>query len=273
VSAGTYMNDYALHPQGYAVALTTRGKPFTFGNWEGPVVQYGEQDGVRYRLLEWLNDGKRLVAVNDASGREALIVFNPDDASEKTYPDIEFGRATSLVVSPTDDVVALTNHRNELVVVDLEAGTSRVLDSTEYGNVGGLGGIAWSPDGRWLAYHYAISSQRVAIKLCNVESGETHQVTEPVRYDFSPAFDPDGKYLYFLGYRIYNPVYDSLQFDLSFPRGSKPYAILLRSDLRSPFIPEPKAPDDKEKEKEKDEKKSDDEANNSQETSEEKDGK
>lgn len=278
VFAGSYLDSYALHPQGYATAVTTRGKPFTFGNWEGPVVQYGEPDSGRYRLLEWLNDGKRLVATSDASGREELLVFNPEDVSEKTYPTIEFGRATSLVVSPTDDVVALTNHRNELLVVDLEAGTSRILDHSTYR---GIGSVNWSPDGLWLAYDFGISSQRTAIKLCQVESGETYQVTEPVLRDVAPAFDPDGKYLYFLGYRIYNPVYDSLQFDLSFPRGSKPYAILLSKELRSPFIPEPRIPDEKDKEKEEkkteDSEKEEESAKNTQEESgkekEEKEGK
>jgi len=48
-------------------------------------------------------------------------------------------------------------------------------------------------------------------------------------------------------------VYDNLQFDLGFPRGVKPYLITLQRDLRSPFIPEPKAPDEKDKQKEKEE--------------------
>src|SRR5205807_2482472 len=61
-------------------------------------------------------------------------------------------------------------------------------------------------------------------------------------------------YLYFLGYRILNPVYDQLQFDLSLPRAVKPYAITLQRDLRSPFMPEPKAPGDKDKENGKKEK-------------------
>ncbi len=127
-----FLDTYALHPQGYRVALTTRGKAFTMGNWEGPVLQHGEPDGVRYRFLEWLNDGKRLVAVNDATGREELIVFHPETAAEPTtFSDIEFGRAINLAVSPTDDMVAITNHRNELIVVDLEAATSRVLDHSE----------------------------------------------------------------------------------------------------------------------------------------------
>ena len=248
VSAGSYLDSYALHPQGYSVGLTTRGKPFTMGNWEGPVLQHGELDGVRYRFLEWLNDGKRLVAINDATGRESLIVFNPEDASEpRTFTDIEFGRAVELTVSPTDDAVAISNHRNELIMVDLEAGTSRIIDRSDYGRIRGM---AWSPDGRWLAYGYPSTSQKTAIKLCDLESSETHYATEPVLHDVSPAFDPEGKYLYFLGYRIFNPVYDNLQFDLGFPRGMKPYVITLQRDLRSPFIPEPKDSEEKEKDKE-----------------------
>ena len=249
VSAATYLDDYGLHPKGYATALTTRGKAFTMGNWEGPVLQYGELDGVRYRFLEWLNDGKRLVAVHDAPGQEGLVVFDLEDGREpKMYTDVEFGRAISLKVSPTDDVVAITNHRNELLAVDLDAGTARVLDRSDYGSIKG---IDWSPDGRWLAYGFAYSNQQTAIKLCNLETGDTHVVTEPVLEDVSPSFDPEGKYLYFLGYRIFNPVYDNLQFDLSFPRGVKPYLITLQQDVRSPFMPEPKAPDEKDKGKDK----------------------
>ncbi len=251
VSAGSYLDSYALHPKGYAVALTTRGKAFTLGNWEGPVLQHGEPDGVRYRFLEWLNDGKRVVAINDNTGHEGLVVFNPEDASEpKTFADIEFGRATDLAVSPTNDAVAIANHRNEIIAVDLEEGSSRMIDRSDYGK---MRGIAWSPDGRWLAYGFPSTTQKIAIKLCNLESGETHFVTEPLLHDVSPAFDPEGKYLYFLGYRTFNPVYDNLQFDMSFPGGVKPYTITLQRNLRSPFIPEPKVPEEKEKEKEKEE--------------------
>ncbi|MBA2288288.1 MAG: PDZ domain-containing protein, partial [Ktedonobacteraceae bacterium] len=264
VSASHYLDSYALHPQGHMVALTTRGKAFSLGNWEGPVIQYGRLDGARYRLLEWLNDGKRLVAISDASEREALLVFTPEDATEKTYDDIEFGRAVGLHVSPTDDRVAITNHRNELIVADLEAGTARVLDRSNHARIQG---VAWSPDGNWLAYGFARTSQTTAIKLCNLESGETHYVTEPVLHDTSPAFDPEGKYLYFLGYRTFNPVYDNLHFDLSFPRGVRPYLITLQRDLRSPFIPEPKAPGEKDKDKDKDKDKQQSASNGEEESS------
>lgn len=245
VSAAGYLHSYALHPQGYAVALTTRGKAFSMSNWEGPVLQHGEPDGIRYRMLEWLNDGKRFVVIHDASGREALTIFDPENASEpQTFNDIEFGRALSLDVSPTADIVAITNHRNELIVVDLETGKSVVVDKSDFHHISDT---AWAPDGSWLAYGFANTAQTSVIKVCNMENGETHAVTDTVLWDSSPSFDPEGKYLYFLGSRTFNPVHDSIQFDYNFPRSVKPYAIMLRRDLRSPFIPEPRVPPSKEK--------------------------
>jgi tricorn protease len=67
------------------------------------------------------------------------------------------------------------------------------------------------------------------------------QVTDPILHDTRPAFDPDGRYLYFLSAREFDPVADKLHFDWSFPKGVRPYLVTLQRELRSPFIPEPAA--------------------------------
>ena len=61
VSAADYLRGVVLHPEGHSVAVTTRGKPFTMGLWEGVALGHGEPDGVRYRLGGYLHDGKRFL--------------------------------------------------------------------------------------------------------------------------------------------------------------------------------------------------------------------
>ena len=222
VHAADYLQGYALHPEGRAVVVNSRGKPFAMDNHEGAVVQLGALDGVRHRFARWLKDGRRVVLLEDASGEEVLEIHRIDGARPpRRLEGLDLGRPTALAVSPTADVVALANHRLELIVVDLaaEEPEARVLDRSDFGRIRDL---CWSPDGRWLAYAFAGSRQTSHIRLCEVAEGTVHEATRPVLHDSSPAFDPEGRYLYFLSQREFNPTYDSLHFDLGFPSARDP---------------------------------------------------
>jgi tricorn protease len=240
VETSRYLEKYKLHPEGHSVAMTVRGHAFSMAHWEGAVTQHGDANGVRYRLASWLNDGKRLIMVSDADGEDGLEIHHADGSGDPDRVEgLDLGQPVALEVSPKHDLVALSNHRNELIVVDLAARTARSLDRSAHDRMRGL---AWSPDGRWLAYGFPETQQTTVIKLCRVESGEVWAITRPVLHDVAPAFSPDGQHLYFLSYRDFNPVYDNLHFDLNFPWGMRPYLITLRADLPSPFIPTPRAP-------------------------------
>jgi tricorn protease len=239
VEANRHLEDYGLHPEGHSTLVTCRGKSFGFGNWEGSVFQLGQPDGVRYRLTRWLNDKKRLVTISDAGGTEGIEIHNPSDLNSQ--PDrlegLDLGRALTLGVSPTANQIALTNHRYELILVDLETRQSQVIDRSEHGRIHGF---SWSPDGRWIVYGFDATQQTSAIKLFSLDNHTTHYLTTPRFRDFSPSFDPEGKFVYFLSYREFNPVYDSIYFDLGFPRGMRPFLISLKKDTPSPFVPVPK---------------------------------
>lgn len=267
VKAAAYLDHYALHPKGHSVALTTRGKAVAMSNWEGAAIQHGDPQGVRYRLVEWLPDGQRLVMVSDASGEEALEI-HPNSAQAATAQEVrrldglDIGRPVSLAVSPTRDALVLANHRYELIYVDLAQNQLKVLDKSDFGRVAG---IDWSPDGEWVVYSLRTSLHSAAIKLCRVETGDTHFVTPANNtYDFGPSFDPDGRYIYFISFRDFDPVVDSHYFDLSFPRGGRPYLVTLQNDLPNPFIPLPGEPAaDKDKPEEEDNNRPNDKANES----------
>lgn len=265
--AAKYLNGYSLSPKGERLAITTRGKSYQFGNWEGAVKELGGNGNTpaRMRLTRWLNDGVRLVAVSDRGGEEALEIHDSTTQSDPIRLEgLDIGKPTGIAVSPTSDIIAISNHRNELLRVDLAANTLTIIDKSSFS---GIGGFDWSPDGRWIAYGFSGTQYTSAIKLWDSTTSETHVITKPMLSDHGPAFDPEGKYIYFIGQRDLNPVYDNLTFDLGFPRGSKPYLITLQAALTSPFQPMPhplsedrKQPDkpneaiseeDKDKEKEK----------------------
>jgi len=122
------------------------------------------------------------------------------------------------------------------MIGDLAAGKLTVIDRSEASRTRRSGVVA----GRaWLAYSFWTSARHSAIKLHDVARNRSTLVTHPEFRDYCPAFDPEGRYPYFLSLRTFDPVYDSVQFELSFPRGARPYLIALQAGGRPPFDPPP----------------------------------
>lgn len=234
VETAKYLQDYTLHPEGHSLLLTVRGKPFTLGNWEGAVIQHGQPQGVRYRISRYLADGKRIITVSDETGEERLELHTPDGITR--FEEFDPGIVYHLEVCPTADRVALANHRFELWVFDLETGKPKLVERSEAGMIEG---IAWSPDGRWLAYSFAPNERTHIIKVYNADNETIHALTHPEFRDVSPAWDPEGNLLYFISTRDYNPVYDQTQYELSFPMAQRVMGITLRKDVPNPLLPEP----------------------------------
>ncbi|MFI6316281.1 PDZ domain-containing protein [Nonomuraea sp. NPDC050556] len=240
VDADAYLDSATLTPDGTALAVTTRGKAYTMAHWEGPVRQHGAPDGVRYRWLTDLGDDRLVAAASDDSDEEKLLLL------DGTVLGL-LGRTTDLVPDPAGQRLALTNHRGELHLLDLATRQATLVEANPHGPPEDP---AWSADGQWLAYASPLSAQRTAIKLHHPATGQTVLATQPVLKDTRPAFDPQGRYLYFIGQRAFTPVYDALQFDLGFPLGTRPYAIALRADVPDPFLAQPRPLDVKDDEDE-----------------------
>jgi len=230
VAAADYLQGFNLHPDGHSLAVEARGRPFTMGLWEGAVTQWGEDDG-RRRHGQWLADGSTFIVDSDASGEERIEAHR--GGTVRTLP-WDIGRVVAMVAAPAGTQVAIANHRNEVLVGDVESGTCHVVDRSDHGRTEE---IAWSPDGAWIAYPSWVSARHTSIKLLDTARRTATLVTQPEFRDYSPAFDPAGKYLYFLSVRTFDPVYDAVQFELSFPRAARPYLIALQADAPPPFEP------------------------------------
>lgn len=101
--------------------------------------------------------------------------------------------------------------------------------------------LAFSPDSRWLAWaHPGIGRSLSQIKIARRYGDQTVvDVTDGRFEDEQPVFTQDGRYLAFLSWRGFDPVYDVHTGDLSFPLGCRPYLVPLSSATHSPFALSP----------------------------------
>lgn len=236
VDASERLETFVPSPDGTAVALVARGRAFTMPLWEAAVTEIAGDEPGRRREAVWLHDGTRVAYVDDAAGYERIAVAPVDQQTPPAYVTSgDLGRITELVASPCGERLAFANHRHELYVLDL-GGEPRRLDASTAWRCTDL---AFAPDGRWLAYAWSPKANTSIIRIADCEGGAVHDATGALREDRAPAWDPDGKYLYFIAARDFNPVYDALQFDLSFPNAMRPYVATLRADVPNPFVPQP----------------------------------
>lgn len=233
VESASSLESFALHPKGHSVAVTARGGAHTFGLWDGPVVRHGAVSTERRRLAAYLSDGKRIVSISDRKGEEALVVENADGTGAAREVVGGLGRVLELEPAPAGAArVVVTNHRQELFLIDVAKRTKKRIAKSEYERIGTP---AWSADGRYLTYAVSMTQRSASIRILDTTTGRSHAVTGTDFQDGMPAFDPSGRYLYFISWRVFDPVYDSHTFDLGFPRGARPYLVTLKKDDPSPF--------------------------------------
>ncbi|MEU6773286.1 S41 family peptidase [Streptomyces sp. NPDC046759] len=120
-----------------------------------------------------------------------------------------------------------------------EAAAVRVTELIRSVN-GPVRDLAFSPDGAWLTWsHPGIGRSLRQIKLARIKDRLIVDVTNGRFEDENPVFTRDGRYLAFLSWRGFDPVYDVHTGDLSFPLGCRPYLVPLNSATPSPFALNP----------------------------------
>ncbi|MET8676958.1 S41 family peptidase [Streptomyces sp. NPDC004647] len=115
------------------------------------------------------------------------------------------------------------------------AGRAEVTELVRSDN-GPVGDLAFSPDSEWITWsHPGIGRTLRRIRMARLADRTIIDVTAGRFEDEQPVFTRDGRYLAFLSWRGFDPVYDVHTGDLSFPLGCRPYLVPLSSATPSPF--------------------------------------
>lgn len=223
---------------GRASALDVRGAAVWCTHRDGPARVLSPGGRVRARFTTPLGSDQ-VVWVTDADGEDALEVAAVAGGPGRRVAGGELGQVVELAASPDGAWVATAGEDGAVRITEIASGETRELDRSTFDIASGL---CFSPDSRWLTWAAAGPLSDEAglrqIKLARLADGAVHEAT-PLRFhDREPVFTLDGRYLAFLSRRTFDPVYDELRFDLSFPAATRPYLLRLAAATPGPLSPE-----------------------------------
>lgn len=247
VPAASHVTGLAVDTTGRASAVGVRGSLYWLTHRDGPARTIHDTPGVRVRLPEMLGSTGRIAYVTDAEGEDAIEITNLPRAGAPGEPRRlaagELGRVHEMTSAPDGERLAVASHDGRLLLVDVArpeegageeetaAGVTELVRSTN----GPVRDLAFSPDSRWLTWsHPGIGRTLRQIRMARLSDGHIVDVTNGRFEDEQPVFTRDGRYLAFLSWRGFDPVYDVHTGDLSFPLGCRPYLVPLSSATPSP---------------------------------------
>ncbi|MEU9978609.1 S41 family peptidase [Streptomyces sp. NPDC051014] len=249
VPAAQHVDGVSVDETGRASAVVVRGSLYWLTHRDGPARTIADTPGVRVRLPEMLGSTGQIAYVTDADGEDAVEIAHLPRATGCRPPrrlaSGRLGRVLELISDPLGERLAVAAHDGRLLLIGVGDDTA---DEDSDGEVtelirsdnGPVRDLAFSPDGCWLTWsHPGIGRSLRQIKLARISDRLVLDLTDGRFEDENPVFTRDGRYLAFLSWRGFDPVYDVHTGDLSFPLGCRPYLVPLSSATPSPFALSP----------------------------------
>jgi tricorn protease len=247
-NVGDEIDHTFISPTGLRAAIEAHGEIFTVAVKHGPTRDITNTPGVMERSPAWSPDGQSIAYFSDESGLYALHVAPQTGTAEAGAAAVKkFPLAPEPAYyfdpkwSPDSKLIAF--HDNRLNVYLLDTTTGKLSTIGERNVFGGFSNesyeLDWSPDSKWIAYAHSLPNHLHALYLYSVDTGKSAQVTDGIADSRLPAFDRDGKYLYFVASTNSGATSDGLDMtsDL-YDVTSNIYAAVLAADTPSPIAPE-----------------------------------
>ncbi|MBU2893692.1 PDZ domain-containing protein [Colwellia sp. D2M02] len=224
------------------VAITARGKVAIASTDKSRLIEVFTPPTSRTRNAILSHDGQWVYAINDSSGELEIWQFAADgsDNAKQLTNDGNIFR-WNMHLSPDGKKIAHDDKAGNLWLLDIDSGENKKLLENNDG-LSPFQDVVWSSDSHYLALTRSKQKdQRSRIELFSIADNKGKLLTTDKYNAYSPAFSPDGQWLYFLSDRHFNATPSSPWGDrvmgAVFDRRSQIFAYPLTANAQFPFQP------------------------------------
>jgi len=237
VDASRFVYSADLSPDGKRAVFGARGDVYTVPANTGVTRNLTQSSGAHDRNVGWSPDGQWISYISDRTGEDELYI-QKQDGTEPARQLTKGGGAYKFnpVWSPNSSRILYGDRRQDLYAVDVQSGSKQLVIHSDNGVITSY---TFGPDSKWIAYTLPGKAREFSvINLYNLETKRTVAVTDTWYNSSQPEFSTDGKLLYFVSERDFNPTYSSTEWNHAYSDMSRPYLVRLSAKTPSPFAEE-----------------------------------
>jgi tricorn protease len=235
VKVGDNVTNYEIAPDGKRALLGARGEIFTVPAKNGPTRNLTATPGVHERNSKWSPDGKWISYVSDATGEDEIYIMPQDGSGEP----VQLTKKSDTYKyqpywSPDSKKLLWADKKLRLRYIDID---TKAITEVSQAKIWEYDEYTWSPDSKWIAYTQPEVEGMNKVYLYSLATAVSTPVTDEWFNSGTPTFSSDGKYLFFVSDRDFNPTYGQTEFNHIYRDMSRIYLVTLTKSTESPFRP------------------------------------
>lgn len=253
-----YITGGDLTNTGKRVIVEARGDLWSLPAQKGAAIPLTRTDGVAERGPAVSADGKTVAYFSDASGEYELYTMTLDGKGEAKQVTVSGQKGVPAAAwrytgafTPDSKMVTWFEKGGSLYMTTLETGETVKVATDQWAN---NPSHSFSSDSQWIAMTLSDENQQGAIWLYNIPEKKLTRVTESFFSAGDPAFDREGKYLYYTADNKFSATYASIDGSFIYKDSTAILCVPLRKDIESPFAPKNDSEGEKDKKKDGDKK-------------------
>lgn len=229
------ITNFEISPDGKRALFGAHGDIFTVPEKYGETRNLTQTSGIHERNSKWSADGKWISFVSDKTGEDEIYIQDQDGSQPPVQ--ITSGGETykyQPLWSPDSKKLLWADNTQRLFYADI---TSKAIKLVDTDSIFEVSDYSWAPDSKWITYSKAGDNRLLQVMLYSLDQSKSYTITENWYHAYNGTFSSDGKYLFFVSLRDFNPLFSDLEPTISYSDMSSIYFVSLTKEAPSLFVP------------------------------------